>query len=219
MNVLLYGATGMVGQGVARECELNPGVERIVTVTRRPTSGAHPKTRAVVQSDLRDLTSIAAELPTIGTCLFCLGVSSLGMNEEDYSKITYDLTMAIAEQLVRANPAMTFIYVSGASTDSTEHGRIMWARVKGRTENALLRAGFKAAYMFRPGAIIPMHGVRSATGWVNAVYSVVKPLMPLVRRAWPNLVTTTEQVGRAMISVARDGYSKAILEMSDITRV
>jgi uncharacterized protein YbjT (DUF2867 family) len=218
MNVLLYGATGMVGQGVARECELNPGVERIVTVTRRPTSGEHPKTRAVVQPDLRDLASIAAELPTINACLFCLGVSSIGMSEEDYSKITYDLTMAIAEQLVKANSAMTFIYVSGASTDSTEHGRIMWARVKGRTENALLRCGFKAAYMFRPGAIIPMHGVRSATAWVNTVYTVVKPLLPLMRRFSPTSITTTEQVGRAMISVARDGYSKSILEMVDITR-
>ena len=218
MNILLYGATGMVGQGVARECELNPGVEGIVTVTRRPTPGAHPKTRAVVQSDLRDLTSIADELPTIDACLYCLGVSSVGMNEEEYSKITYDLTMAIAEQLVKANPAMTFIYVSGASTDSSERGRIMWARVKGRTENALLRCGFRAAYMFRPGAIIPMHGIRSATPWVNAVYAVTKPIFPLVRRLWPNSVTTTEQVGRAMISVARDGYAKPILEMADITR-
>jgi uncharacterized protein YbjT (DUF2867 family) len=171
MNVLLYGATGMVGQGVARECELDPGIERIVTVGRRPTGRAHPKTREVVQPNLTDLSSIASELPSINACMFCLGVTSLGKSEEEYSKITYDLTLAIAEQLVRANPAMTFIYVSGASTDSTERGRIMWARVKGRTENALLRCGFKGAYMFRPGAIIPMHGIRSATEWYNTMYS------------------------------------------------
>ena len=140
------------------------------------------------------------------------------MTEEEYSKITYDLTLAIAEQLVRANPAMTFIYVSGASTDSTERGRMMWARVKGRTENALLRCGFKGAYMFRPGAIIPMHGIRSATEWYNTLYAIAKPLFPLLRRLSPTSVTTTEQVGRAMISVARNGYSKPILEMSDITR-
>jgi len=218
MNVLLYGATGMVGQGVARECELDPGIERIVTVGRRTTGGAHPKTREVVQPDLTDLSSISSELPAIDACFFCLGVSSLGMNEEAYSKITYDLTLSIAEQLVRANTAMTFIYVSGASTDSTERGRVMWARVKGRTENALLHCGFKAAYMFRPGLIIPMHGVRSATKWYNTAYAIMKPLIPLLRRLSPTSVTTTEQVGRAMISVARDGYATPILEMKDITR-
>jgi len=218
MNVLLYGATGMVGQGVARECELDPGIERIVTVGRRATGGAHPKTREVVQPNLTDLSSISSELPAIGACLFCLGISSLGMSEEDYSKITYDLTLAIAEQLVRANQGMTFIYVSGASTDSTERGRIMWARVKGRTENALLHCGFKAAYMFRPGLIIPMHGVRPATNWYNTAYAIVKPIIPLLRRLSPTSVTTTEQVGRAMISVARNGYATPILEMKDITR-
>ena len=218
MNVLLYGATGMVGQGVARECERDPGIERIVTVGRRANGRAPAKTREVVQTDLTDLSSITAELPTTGACFFCLGISSLGMNEEDYSKITYDLTLAIAEQLVRANPSMTFIYVSGASTDSSERGRIMWARVKGRTENALLRCGFKAAYMFRPGVIIPMHGVRSATQWYNTLYTIAKPLIPIVRRLSPTSVTTTEQVGRAMISVARNGYATPILEMRDITR-
>ena len=218
MNVLLYGATGMVGQGVARECELDSGIGRIVTVGRRATGGIHPKTREVVQPDLTDLSSISTELPAIDACLFCLGVSSLGMNEEAYSKITYDLTLSIAEQLVRANKAMTFIYVSGASTDSTERGRVMWARVKGRTENALLHCGFKAAYMFRPGLIIPMHGVRSATKWYNMAYAIMKPLIPLLRRLSPTSVTTTEQVGRAMISVARNGYATPILEMKDITR-
>jgi len=178
MNVLLYGATGMVGQGVARECELDPGVERIVTVGRRPTGRAHPKTREVVQPNLTDLSSIASELPSINACMFCLGVSSLGKSEEEYSKITYDLTLAIAEQLVRANPAMTFIYVSGASTDSTERGRMMWARVKGRTENALLRLPFRAAFMFRPGAILPMHGVRSKVSSLGRLLRAPARRMP-----------------------------------------
>ena len=218
MNVLLYGATGMVGQGVARECELDPGIERIVTVGRRPTGRAHPKTREVVQPNLTDLSSIASELPTINACFFCLGVTSLGKSEEEYSKITYDLTLAIAEQLVRANPAMTFIYVSGASTDSTERGRMMWARVKGRTENALLRLPFRAAFMFRPGAILPMHGVRSKTALYQAGYSLVRPVMPFLQRTFPNAIVTTEQVGRAMLAVAKQGAPSPILESRDIAR-
>lgn len=218
MNVLLFGATGMVGQGVLRECLNDPAVQRVVTVGRRSTGRVHEKLREFVQPDPANLASLASELASIDGCFFCLGVSSLGMSEADYAKLTYDLTLSVAEQLVRINRAMTFIYVSGASTDSTEQGRMMWARVKGRTENALLRIGFRAAYMFRPGMIVPMHGIRSATSWYNAIYAVVKPLVPIVRRAAPTMVTTTEQVGRAMIAVARDGYASPILEMRDITR-
>ena len=216
MNVLLYGATGMVGQGVARECELDPGIERIVTVGRRATGGAHPKTREVVQPDLTDLSSISSELPTIDACLFCLGVSSLGMNEEAYSKITYDLTLSIAEQLVRANKAMTFIYVSGASTDSTERGPSMWARVKGATENALMRLPFKAAYMFRPGMIQPLHGVRSKTALYRWAYVIANPLFGLVRLWAPDRATTSEQVGRAMLVAAKRGAPSPLVEMADI---
>jgi uncharacterized protein YbjT (DUF2867 family) len=218
VNVLLFGATGMVGQGVLRECLNDPTVQRVVTIGRRATGKAHEKLREIVQPDPANLAPFASELSTIDACFFCLGVSALGMSEADYAKLTYDLTLSVAEELVRINPAMTFIYVSGASTDSTERGRMMWARVKGRTENALLRAGFRAAYMFRPGMIIPMHGIRSATSWYNAIYAVVKPVLPIMRRVSPTMVTTTEQVGRAMIAVARDGYATPILEMRDITR-
>ena len=217
MNVLIFGATGMVGQGVLRECLLDPGVTRVMTIGRRSTGNTNAKLREVVQSDLTDLAPLASELATIDACFFCLGTTSLGKSEAEYTRVSYDLTMAIAQQLVRANPAMTFIYVSGASTDSTEKGSMMWARVKGRTENALLRSGFRAAYMFRPGAILPLHGIRSSTPLYNTLYSIARPLVPFLRRLSPQSFTTTEQVGRAMIAVARNGYATPILEMRDIT--
>jgi len=200
-----------------RECLLDPGVTRVMTIGRRSTGNTNAKLREVVQSDLTDLAPLASELATIDACFFCLGTTSLGKSEAEYTRVSYDLTMAIAQQLVRANPAMTFIYVSGASTDSTEKGSMMWARVKGRTENALLRSGFRAAYMFRPGAILPLHGIRSSTPLYNTLYSIARPLVPLLRRLSPQSFTTTEQVGRAMISVARNGYATPILEMRDIT--
>jgi len=218
VNVLIYGATGMVGQGVLLECERDPGVERIVAVGRRPMGRTHAKLREIVQPDLTDMTSLNAELPAIDACFFPLGTTSLGKSEEEYTRVTYDLTLAIAQQLVRANPKMVFGYVSGRSTDSTERGSIMWARVKGRTENALLNCGFRAAYMFRPGVIMPLDDIRSATGWYNTLYAIARPLLPLLHRMAPTSITTTQQVGRAMIAVARNGYSKPVLEMVDITR-
>ena len=208
----------MVGQGALRACLLDPTVTRVVSVSRRPTGKSDPKLREVVQSDVTDLAALGPELKTTDACLFTLGVSSLGQSEEEYSRATYDLTMRVAEQLVRANPSMTFVYVSGRSTDSTEKGSAMWARVKGRLENALLRLGFARAYMFRPGAIIPQHGIRSSTGWYNTLYAITRPLFPLVRRMSPTAVTTSDQMSRAMIAVARDGYSKPILEMEDIIK-
>ena len=218
MNVLLFGATGMIGQGVLRSCLLDERVTRVVSISRRPSGKSSPKLREVVQNDVTDLSALGAELETIDACLFTLGISSLGQTEEEYTRATYDLTMRVAEQLVKANPSMTFVYVSGRSTDSTEKGSAMWARVKGRTENALLRLGFARAYMIRPGAIIPQHGIRSSTGWYNAVYAVIKPLFPLLRRISPTMVTTSDQFSRAMIVVARDGYSAPVLEMRDIIK-
>ena len=173
MNVLLFGASGMVGQGVLRECLRDSGIPRVVTVGRRRAGQQHDKLQEIVQSDPSELAPHASRLGSIDACFFCLGTSALGKTEAEYSRITYDLTLNVAQQLVRANSAMTFIYVSGAGTDSSEKGRMMWARVKGRTENALLRAGFKAAYMFRPGLIIPLNGIRSATGWYNTAYAVI----------------------------------------------
>lgn len=219
MKVLLFGATGMVGQGVLRECLIDPSVERVVTVSRRPTDDKHPKLAELVFPDLSTLAPLEPQLGGFDACFFCLGVSALGMSEAEYTRLTYDLTMGIARTLLRTSPSLTFIYVSGAGTDTSERGRAMWARVKGRTENALLSLPFKAAYMFRPALIVPLHGIRSSTRWYNAAYFVIKPLVPLLERVAPTTVTTTERVGRAMLAVARSGYSTHILEMADINRL
>ncbi len=215
MRVLVFGATGMVGQGVVRECLLDPEVELVGTVGRTPTGIQNNKLREFAHSDLENYGSIASELAGFDACFFCLGVSSSGMKEADYERITYRFTMAAAETLSRIHPGMTFIYVSGAGTDSSEQGRIMWARVKGRTENALLRLPLKA-YMFRPGFIEPMDGIRSKTPSYRVLYGLASPLMPLLRRVFPSYVLSTRDIGCAMLSVAKHGYAKTILETTDI---
>ena len=209
----------MIGQGVLRECLLDPDVTRVVTVGRRPTGQKHAKLSELVFPDLTTLAPLEPQLVGFDACLFCLGVSALGMTEEQYTRVTYDLTMGVAKTLVRTSPGLTFIYVSGAGTDTSERGRMMWARVKGRTENALLSLPFKAAYMFRPGAVIPLHGIRSRTRWYNAVYLGLRPLYPLLSRFAPNMITTTEQLGRAMLAVARNGNPAHVLEIADINRL
>ena len=216
MNVLLLGATGMVGQGVLRECLLASDVQRITTLGRTATGRQHARLEELVHANMFDLDSIESRLAGYNACFFCLGVSSAGMSEREYTVVTHDLTLSVARALVRLNPGMTFVYVSGMGTYNTEHGRSMWARVKGRTENALLRLPFTAAYMFRPGAILPMHGVRSKTALYRAAYVVFTPLYPLLKRLAPNAVTTSEQVGRAMLQVARHGYPNPVLETADI---
>jgi uncharacterized protein YbjT (DUF2867 family) len=216
MNILLFGATGMIGQGVLRECLLDPAVKRVVTVGRRATGEKHAKLKELVVPDVADLSTIENELAGLDACLFCLGVTSAGMSEKDYTAITHDLTLAVAETLVRLNPAMTFVFVSGQGSDSSESGRLMWARVKGRTENALLRMPFKAVYIFRPGGIVPLHGVTSRTKWIRVMLALTRPIHPALTRLFPNHVTTTEELGRAMITVARDGHSKPVLETRDI---
>jgi uncharacterized protein YbjT (DUF2867 family) len=219
MNVLLFGATGMVGQGVLRECLLDPRVQRVLVVGRSAVGQRHPRLREIVVPNLFDLSALDADLAAADACFFCLGVSSAGMSEERYTQVTHDLTIAVAERLARLNPGMTFIYVSGMGTDSTERGRTMWARVKGRTENALLRLPFRAAYMFRPAAIIPLHGITSRTRWYRLLYAATRPLWPLLRRLAPDYVTTTERVGQAMINVAAGGAPKRIIETPDINRL
>ena len=216
MNVLIFGATGMVGQGALRECLLAPDVGQVRTVGRAATGRQHTKLRETVHANLWDYTACEADLTGFDACFFCLGVSALGMSEADYARMTFDLTLAAAGTLARLNPGMTFIYVSGAGTDSTEHGRVMWARVKGRTENALIGLPFKAVYLFRPGIIQPLHGIRSKTKAYRVLYTLTNPVLPLLRRAFPGLITTTEQVGRAMLAVARQGAPKRILENKDI---
>jgi uncharacterized protein YbjT (DUF2867 family) len=219
MNVLLFGATGMVGQGVLRECLLDPEVERVLSIVRGASGQQHAKLRELVHQDFLNFSAIESELSGFDACFFCLGVSSAGMKEERYRRITYDITMAAARTLARLNPGMTFIYVSGMGTDSSEHGRTMWARVKGKTENDLLRLPFRAAYMFRPALIMPLHGVKSRTRLVRVTYALIGPLLPLLRAWMPKHVTTTEQVGRAMIKVAQQGWAKPVLENWDIDSI
>lgn len=216
MKVILFGATGMVGQGVLRECLLDPHVDAILAIGRTATGCQDAKFREIIPADLYTLTAIETQLAGYDACFFCLGVSAAGMSEQAYRRVTYDLTISAAEILARLNPAMTFIYVSGAGTDTSERGRMMWARVKGQTENALLRMPFLAAYTFRPAYIQPLHCIRAKTKWYAALYAVVAPLYPLWKLLLPNYVTTTEAVGRAMLRVARNGAPKRIIENRDI---
>jgi uncharacterized protein YbjT (DUF2867 family) len=219
MKAILLGATGMVGQGVLRECLLDSEVQSVLTVGRSATGQQHEKLHEIVHNDLFDLSAIEGMLSGYDACFFCLGVSAVGMSEEAYRRLTYDLTTSVAKTLARLNQAMTFIYVSGAGTDSGEQGRIMWARVKGKTENALLQMPFRAAYMFRPGYIQPLHGIRTKTKWYGVLYSVMGPLYPLWKFLFPKYVTTTECIGRAMLKVAKRGAPKSVLENQDINNI
>jgi uncharacterized protein YbjT (DUF2867 family) len=219
MKVILFGATGMVGQGCLRECLLDPDVESVLAVGRSPTGQQHAKLREIMHDNFFDFSGLESQLTGFDACFFCLGVSSVGISEERYRHLTYDLTLAAATTLAKVNPGMVFIYVTGRGTDSTERGSLMWARVKGKTENDLLKLPFKAAYMFRPAGIQPLHGIKSKTAWVQAVYVVAAPVLTLLNRVAPKYVTTTEQVGRAMIKVAKDGYPRPVLESEDISRV
>jgi uncharacterized protein YbjT (DUF2867 family) len=219
VKVILFGATGMVGQGVLRECLLDSAIDTVLAIGRSPTGERQPKLHEIVHGDFTDYSDIEPQLTGYDACFFCLGVSSIGMEEDRYRHLTYDITLATAKTLSRLNPQMVFVYVTGRGTDSTEHGPLMWARVKGKTENDLLKLPFKAAYMFRPAGIQPLHGIRSKTAWVQAIYVGTAPLLSLLNRVAPKYMTTTEQVGRAMIKVARDGYPKAVLESEDINRL
>jgi uncharacterized protein YbjT (DUF2867 family) len=216
MDVLLFGGSGMVGQGALRECLLDSRVARVVSIVRQPTGQTDAKLRELVIADLWRTDSLGDQLAGFDACLFCVGVTSAGMSEPEYTKVTQELTMKIASQLAALNLGMTFIYVTGQGTDSTERGRVMWARVKGRTENALLALPFKAAYMFRPGVIQPLRGIRSKTALYRTIYTLTEPLLPVLKRLLPNMVTTTEEVGRAMLNVAAKGYPKSVLETADI---
>jgi uncharacterized protein YbjT (DUF2867 family) len=220
MRILIFGATGMVGQGVLRECLLAPDVELVLTVGRTATGKSNSKLKEIVHTNLFDLTAIEDKLSGFDACFFCLGVSSAGMTEEAYTHLTYLLTITIAETLARLNPGMTFVYVSGSGTDSSQHGRSMWARVKGRTENALLRMPFRGAFMFRPGFIEPLHGIQSKTRSYRIFYAILRPLFSALHRVFPNQVLTTEEVGQAMLIAARRGapksIPKSILEARDI---
>ena len=215
MNVVIFGATGMVGAGVLLECLADARVSSVLVVTRSATGRSHPKLREVVHADFLNYEILRADFAACDACFFCLGVSSIGMSEAEYTRVTYDMALAAARVMVAANPNMTFCFVSGVGTDSTEQGSTMWARVKGKTENALLALGFNAAYMFRPGYIQPIGDVQSKTGWVQTAYDIARPLYPLIHRLLPNNSTTTSNLGRAMIQVAASGYSKRVLYSAD----
>ena len=216
MNVLIFGATGMIGQGILRECLLDPQVHLVQTIGRTSTGQQNPKLRELTHPDLWHYAPIEEKLTGFDACFFCLGISSVGLTEEQYTRITFDITLRAAETLVHLNPGLSFVYISGAGTDGSERGRTMWARVKGRTENALLRSPFKAAFMFRPGVIVPRFGARSRTTSYRVLYTLSRPLLPLLRRVFPNHVLTTDEIGQAMLLVARHGAPKPVLETADI---
>lgn len=218
MRVIIFGASGMVGQGALRECLRDPQVSEVLSIGRSALAQSHAKLNQLTLPDLSDLSAVEAQLAGYDACFFCLGVSSAGMNEARYRTLTYDLTLAAGRPLARLNPAMTFIYVSGVGTDSSEHGRSMWARVKGATENALLTLPFHAV-MFRPGAIVPLHGIRSRTRVYDLLYRLLKPLWFGALRLFPNQVTTTERVGLAMLAVARHETTLRIVEPGEINRL
>jgi uncharacterized protein YbjT (DUF2867 family) len=214
MNVVLFGATGMVGQGVLRECLLDADVERVLIVVRKSTGRPHEKIRELVHHDFLDFSSVENELRGYDACFYCLGIASAGLAEAEYSRVTHDFTIAAATTLARVNPGMTFIFVSGAGANASS--RVMWSRVKGRTENDVLGLPFAASFVFRPNLIQPLHGATSRTTLYRVFYRVLGPVMPLFVKAFPKYVTTTERIGRAMLGIAKRGAMKRILDPIDI---
>lgn len=218
IQTILFGSTGMIGQGVLHECLADDNVESILVINRQSCNISHPKLKEIIHKDLFNLSGLTTAMTGYNACFFCLGVSSAGLKEEEYTKITYDLTLNIAKTLSDLNKEMTFSYISGAGTDSTEKGKSMWARVKGKTENTLLLLPFKKAYMFRPGFIQPMKGIKSKTGLYNAMYAIFGPFYFLLKHL-DNFVTNTETMGKAMILATLQGYDKTILENKDINKI
>jgi hypothetical protein len=211
IKAIVTGATGMVGEGVLHECLQSPEVEEVLIINRKPSGFTHPKLKEIIHKDFFDISPIQAQLKGYNACFFCLGVSSVGMKEQEYFKMTYTLTMHMAETLSKLNPDMTFCYVSGASTDSTEKGRSMWARIKGKTENDLMKLPFKAVYNFRPGYMHPTPGLKNTL----SAYKYLGWLYPVVRKVFPGSVSTLAELGQAMIYVATKGCEKHVLEVKD----
>jgi uncharacterized protein YbjT (DUF2867 family) len=215
IKAVITGATGMVGEGVLHECLKHPDVESVLLINRRTANVQHPKLKEIIHDNFYDLSSVEDQLSGYNACYFCLGTTSVGKSREEYSRITFDLTKTFADTLVKHNPEMTFCYISGSGTDSTEKGKIMWARVKGKTENYILNAGFKDAYMFRPALIIPTKGLNNTL----TMYKIFAPLIPLVKTFFPNYVCSLKQIGLAMINSVLEGYDKKILEVGDIKKL
>ena len=219
LRIILFGATGMIGRGVLLECLAAPDVSHVLSIGRRVTDVQHVKLTQVVHDDFADYSGIGEQLAGFDACFFCLGASSAGMSEERYRHITYDLTLAAGQALLARNQGLVFCYVSAAGADISEQGRSMWARVKGKTENDLLKLPFAGAYMFRPAYVHAAKGVPPQQTWLRVVYFLVRPLYPILRVLLPRYVTTGENFGRAMIRVAQHGYSSSTLESDDINAV
>lgn len=219
MNIILFGGTGMVGQGVLRECLRAVDVSSILSVGRSAPEPLHPRVRSILHADLWDYSGIMHNLKGYDACFFCLGMTSSGMDEASYTRITYDLTLAAAQALLQVNPEMVFVYVSGAGADSTEGGSRMWARVRGKTENALARLPFKSVYVLRPGVIQPLHGARSKTASYRFFYGLTAPLLTLARRFFPTAILSTEVMGRAMLNLVRHTPPLKVLGARDIYAV
>ena len=215
IRAIITGATGMVGEGVLHECLQHPGVEAVLVVNRKPCGVTHPKLVEVIHQDFFDLSAIEGQLYGYNSCFFCLGVSSIGMKEPEYTKLTYTLTLNFAQTLTKLNNDMTFCYVSGGGTDSTEKGSSMWARVKGKTENELMELPFKQVYNFRPGYMHPTKGLKNTLPY----YKYITWLYPVVRKVFPQFVSTLAELGQAMINSVLIGYDKHILEVRDIVKL
>lgn len=215
MNVIITGATGMVGEGVLHECLQSPDITTVLLISRKPSGITHPRLKEIIHSDFFELSSIEGQLSGYDACYFCLGVSAIGMNEEDYYRMTYTLTLYIAQVLSKANPEMVFCYVSGSGTDSSEKGRVMWARVKGKTENDLMNLPFKKVYAFRPGYMQPTKGLKN----VKKYYHYMSWMYPFFKAVFPSFVSTLKEVGQAMIAVTKNGYPKKVLEVKDIIKL
>lgn len=218
MKVIILGSTGMIGKSVLLECLEDKTVEEVLLINRKPINTGHPKAKEIIHGNFFDVSPLKERLKGYDTCFFCLGVSSVGMKEDEYRRLTYDLTLNFADVLLSVSHEMVFCYVSGAGTDGTEKGKSMWARIKGMTENALLKLPFRASYMFRPGYIQPLKGVKAKSGLVNVLYFIFTPFYYLLK-PFSGLVTDSVSLSRAMINIAVRGYDKRIIEIKDINIV
>jgi len=215
IKAIITGATGMVGEGVLHESLHHPAVESVLVINRKPCGVTHPKLAEIIHTDFYNLSAIESQLSGYNACFFCAGVSSVGMKEPEYTKVTYDLTMGFAKTLSRLNPDITFCYVSGAGTDSTEKGRMWWARVKGKTENDLMKLPFKAAYNFRPPFMLPTKGMKNTLPY----YKYVTWLYPIARPIFPNYFITLKELGLAMVNSVLFGNERKVLEAKDIVEL
>jgi len=215
-KVIITGATGMVGKGILYECLDHPDIEEVLVIGRSTIGMTHPKLKEMIHKDFTNFSSVADKLTGYDACFYSLGISAAGLNEAQYKKITYDFTMALSKVLLENNPEMTFNYISGQGTDSSEKGNMMWARVKGKTENDLINLGFKQAYMFRPGAILPLRGIKSRTKSYQFMYDYFTWLLKIIKLISPNSIVNTTQIGLAMIKSIEKGYDKKVLKPKDI---